>query len=81
MGTLLFFAYEYAPEQSPYYCSPDDPDHAISGLLALRRQELNDWKETDMNWSQLVEEFTGYRNEELGEHAWRDLESFLYDEF
>lgn len=81
MGTLLFFAYEYAPGQSLYCHRPDDPDHPVSGLLALRREELRQWHKKDMEWSQLVEEFAGYRNRELGEHAWNDLYGLLHCEF
>jgi hypothetical protein len=50
-------------------------------MLALRRVALSKWNTKDMEWSQLVEEFSGYKNRELGEHAWRDLHGLLHCEF
>ena len=83
-GTLVFFAYEYTPDARLGGPMQDDPDHAVTGLLALRRQPLDHWLQTQTppDWSlirqKLVLEFKGHRNAELGAHAWRDLESFLY---
>lgn len=81
-GKAIFFAYEYSPENN-LHPLPQHPDHPVDGLLALRRDRLDEWQQTGTapDWSviqqKLVVEFKGFRNAELGQHAWDDLESFM----
>jgi hypothetical protein len=83
-GSVIFFAYEYLPENN-LHPFPQDPEHPVDGLLALRRDRLDHWLQTGAapDWEviqqKLVVEFKGFRNAELGQHAWDDLESlFLF---
>jgi hypothetical protein len=81
-GSVIFFAYEYSPDNNQHPL-PHDPDHPVDGLLALRRDLLDHWLQTHTapDWAviqqKLIVEFKGFRNTELGQHAWDDLESFF----